>query len=79
MYQLEFVFRLLVCLQFPIQLLLKHRGAHKHSLYIHTYTHVIQNNLRTPKLADFAASWGVKIYIPIIYLKCLTMNIIKIL
>ena len=40
---------------FPIRVL-KHCGAHKHSLniYIYIYMHVIQNNLRTPQLAGFA-------------------------
>ena len=36
--------------------LIKHCGAHKHSLY----THVIQNNLKTPQLAGFACQLGCK-------------------
>ena len=52
--QLELVFQLLVRLQF-MYLQYKHCGAHKH-----IYTQVIQNNLRTPQLAGFPASWGIK-------------------
>ena len=40
---------------FPIQRVLKHCGAHKH-----IYTHVIQNNLRTPQLVGFACQLGCK-------------------
>ena len=35
----------------PVQCVLKHCGVHKH---------VIQNNLRTPQLVDFTASYSVK-------------------
>ena len=45
---------------FPIQHVLKHCGAHKHSLYIiYIYTHMIQN-LRTPQLVGFARQLGCK-------------------
>ena len=63
---------------FPIQRVLKHCGAHKHSLYIyiyiyiHTHTHVIQNNLRTPQLAGKARQLGCKNTI------VLTMLVIKV-
>ena len=40
----------------PVQRVLKHCGAHKHIIY----THVIQNNLRTPQLAGFARQLGCK-------------------
>ena len=61
MYQLELVFRLLVSPihVFPIQHVLKHCGAHKHN-YINIYTHVIQNNLKTPQLVGFARQLGYK-------------------
>ena len=45
---------------FPIQRALKHCGAHKHSFFLYIYTHVIQNNLRTPQLAGFARQLGCK-------------------
>ena len=44
----------------PIQHVLKHCGAYIHIYNIHTRTHVIQNNLRTPQLAGFARQLGCK-------------------
>ena len=45
---------------FPIQRVLKHCGATNIYKYIYIYTHVIQNNLRTPQLAGFARQLGCK-------------------
>ena len=47
---------------FPIQRVLKHCDAHKHTyiyiINIYIHTHMIQNNLRTPQLAGFACQLG---------------------
>ena len=61
MYQLELVFRLLVrlqlmYLQYNVYLSIVVRTY----IYIYIYTHVIQNNLRTPQLAGFARQLGCK-------------------
>ena len=57
--QLELVFRLLVRLQFQYNVYLS-IVVHTNSFFLYIYTHVIQNNLRTPQLAGFARQLGCK-------------------
>ena len=59
MYQLELVFQLLVRLQFMYLQYNVYLSIVVRT-YIIIYTHVIQNNLRTPQLAGFARQLGCK-------------------
>ena len=62
--QLELVFQLLVRLQFVFFQYNMYLSivVHTNIVYI-IYTHVIQNNLRTPQLAGFARQLGCKKHI----------------